>query len=147
MDRIMRNFRPTSLAIAVALLCATTVSAQERERGQRRERGERDPGQMIKRMDTNGDGKILKDEFTGPERFFERLDADGDGFITEEELASIRQRRGGPGGRRGFRDDGAPKVADMAPTFKLKSLDGKQEFDLASFKSKKPVVLFFGSYT
>ena len=45
------------------------------------------------------------------------------------------------------RDDGAPKVGEQAPTFKLKSLDGKQSFDLAEFKGSKPVVLFFGSYT
>ena len=51
--------------------------------------------------------------------------------------------------RRGMmrRDDTAPKTGKAAPTFKLKSLDGKQEFDLAGFKGKKPVVLFFGSYT
>ncbi len=46
-----------------------------------------------------------------------------------------------------MRDDGAPKVGQQAPTFKLKSLDGKQSFDLAEFKGSKPVVLFFGSYT
>ena len=45
------------------------------------------------------------------------------------------------------RDDGAPKLGDQAPTFKLKSLDGKEETDLATFRGKKPVVLFFGSYT
>ncbi len=44
-------------------------------------------------------------------------------------------------------EDNAPKVGELAPTFKLKSLDGKVEFDLETFKGKKPVVLFFGSYT
>ncbi len=43
--------------------------------------------------------------------------------------------------------DNAPKVGEMAPTFKLMSLDGKKETDLASFKDNIPVVLFFGSYT
>ena len=54
-----------------------------------------------------------------------------------------------PGGRRGMmmRDDGAPKAGDKAPTFTLKSLDGKSEFSLESAKGKKPVLLFFGSYT
>ena len=46
-----------------------------------------------------------------------------------------------------MRDDDAPKVGDVAPVFTLKSLDGKSETDLASFKGKKPVLLFFGSYT
>ncbi len=61
-----------------------------------------------------------------------------------------RGQRGQRGqGRRGARggNENALKVADFAPTFKLKSLDGKTETDLASFKGKKPVVLFFGSYT
>ena len=52
-----------------------------------------------------------------------------------------RQRRSRP------TEAGAPQVGDMAPTFKLKSLDGKSVTDLGSFKGKKPVVLLFGSYT
>lgn len=49
--------------------------------------------------------------------------------------------------------EGAPKAGEVAPLFKLKSLDGKDEVDLASFSSlatadaKRPVVLIFGSYT
>ncbi len=57
----------------------------------------------------------------------------------EERMKRMRERMS--------RDDGAPKVGDVAPTFTLKSRDGKQETNLASFQGKKPVVLFFGSYT
>jgi len=57
----------------------------------------------------------------------------------EERRAKIRERMS--------KDDGAPKIGDAAPTFKLKSPDGKSETDLASFRGSKPVVLFFGSYT
>lgn len=39
------------------------------------------------------------------------------------------------------------KVGQLAPTFTLKSLDGKQSFSLRDQRTKKPVVLFFGSYT
>lgn len=49
--------------------------------------------------------------------------------------------------RRARGPDNAPKVGDVAPTFKLKSLDGKSETDLASFRDERPVILFFGSYT
>jgi hypothetical protein len=42
---------------------------------------------------------------------------------------------------------GAPKIGDEAPTFKLNALDGKSETDLAAYRGKRPVVLFFGSYT
>lgn len=39
------------------------------------------------------------------------------------------------------------KVGDLAPTFALASLDGKKLTDIKSFRGKKPVLLFFGSYT
>lgn len=37
------------------------------------------------------------------------------------------------------------KIGETAPVFKLKSQDGKEEFDLKSFRDEKPVLLFFGS--
>ena len=49
--------------------------------------------------------------------------------------------------KRMTRDDGAPKVGEIAPVFKLESLDGKSGFDLKSARGKRPVVLIFGSYT
>ena len=52
----------------------------------------RDPWSRMKRFDENGDGKIGREEFRGPERMFDRFDADGDGMITE---AEARRRRGG----------------------------------------------------
>ncbi len=56
-------------------------------------------------------------------------------------------RQGRPNWQRRMRDDKAPKLGEVAPAFSLKSLDGKSEISLASFKAKKPVVLIFGSYT
>ncbi len=41
----------------------------------------------------------------------------------------------------------ALKVAELAPKFVLKSLDGESETDLAVLRETKPVVLIFGSYT
>ena len=46
-----------------------------------------------------------------------------------------------------MRNDGAPQVGEAAPPLKLKVLQGKKEVELASFAGKRPVVLFFGSYT
>ena len=44
-------------------------------------------------------------------------------------------------------DDGAPKKGDVAPTFTLKTLDGKKEVDIAKLVGRKPIILIFGSYT
>lgn len=41
----------------------------------------------------------------------------------------------------------APQAGESAPSFKLKSLDGKSEFELTSVRGKRPVLLLFGSYT
>jgi hypothetical protein len=38
-------------------------------------------------------------------------------------------------------------VGDVAPDFDLPSLDGTPRTRLAEFRGKRPVVLFFGSYT
>ena len=72
--------------------------------------------------------------------------AGGQAFAQEDDDGKRRRRRQGMRERM-MRDDNAPKVGDVAPVFTIKSLDGKSETDLASFKGKKPVLLFFGSYT
>jgi len=82
--------------------------------------GRGNPWDRMKHYDTNKDGKISKEEFTGPERFFRRFDSDGDGFVTK---AEVEQRmavggRGG-GGARGSR--GADQLAKRIDTDK----DGK----------------------
>ena len=60
------------------------------------------------------------------------------------------QRGGRGGGQRGGRrgDNGTALIkGEVAPDFVLKSLDGDSETKLSDFRGKKPVVLFFGSYT
>ena len=95
---------------------------------------------------------------------FKELDADKDNAISEKEfknrMVAVQNVMGAPSRganptetqkpqdpQRPSRRPVALQVGDIAPTFKLKSLDGKTETDLASFKGKKPVVLIFGSYT
>ena len=62
-----------------------------------------------------------------------------------------RPGQGRPGqGRPGQGQTRAGDIAKegrKAPDFKLKTLDGKQEVTLSSFAGKKPVIIFFGSYT
>ena len=43
--------------------------------------------------------------------------------------------------------DGALKVGDPAPDFKLPDKTGKQTIQLSSYAGKAPVVLVFASYT
>lgn len=57
-----------------------------------------------------------------------------------------------PGARkkRGPRPERVPdnlKQGDVAPDFKLKSVDGKRQVHLSSFRGERPVALIFGSYT
>jgi hypothetical protein len=42
---------------------------------------------------------------------------------------------------------GSLHPGDPAPDFRLRTLDGKSEVSLASFRGQRPVVLIFGSYT
>ena len=108
--------------------------------------------EMIKRipiviaLDANGDGEISADEIEASVAALKKLDKNENGKLESSEMMPTRSRDRQRNGRQ-VRSDNAPKVGDTAPTFKLKSLDGRSETDLADFKGKKPVVLFFGSYT
>jgi HlyD family secretion protein len=81
------------------------------EGGRRGGRGGAGRGGDLMQMDTDGDGKVSREEAPEPMRdFFDRLDANGDGLIDREEADAMRQRfrdggSGAPGGARGL---GAP---------------------------------------
>ena len=100
------------------------------------------------RYDTNGDGKIAKDEYTRGEDQFARLDKDKNGFIEEADSKQASARggrgergergarggggRGGRGGEGGGRPAQAPTEGSMAPDFMLETLyavkaEGKEE--------------------
>ena len=54
----------------------------------------------------------------------------------------------GDKGRPGdFRRVDTVHEGDVAPDFKLKTLDGKRTMRLRAHRGKQPVVLIFGSYT
>ncbi len=72
---------------------------------------------FVKRNDRNGDGKVSRDEFRGPDRAFNRLDRNRDGFLTADEAPHRKgqgpgsqggdSRKGG-GSRKGGDSGGAP---------------------------------------
>ncbi|MBL8851887.1 MAG: hypothetical protein JNG89_19600 [Planctomycetaceae bacterium] len=89
------------------------------EGGGERRRERPNPAQLIKQSDTNGDGKLSKDEAAEPlKTYFDMADTDKDGFITTAELAAGMkamgggggggQRSGGEGGGRGGETSGQP---------------------------------------
>jgi len=89
----------------------------------------------MQRFDDNGDGKVSREEFTGPERFFDRFDVDKDGFITKEE-AGRRGGRGGAGGGPGMMTrafdadkDGAVSKAEWDAFFKSADDNGDGVLD------------------
>jgi Ca2+-binding EF-hand superfamily protein len=56
--------------------------------------------QLVKRFDSDGDGRLSRQEFHRPPKLFARIDADHDGFVTASELEANWRRlaaaRGGP---------------------------------------------------
>ncbi|MFM8378038.1 MAG: EF-hand domain-containing protein [Planctomycetia bacterium] len=97
------------LLVAVTCIAIASMAAAQPP-------GDRDPVEMLKRADTDGDGKVNRDEFIKArtadlEAAFGRIDADGDGKIDESEAtaAGERMRSLGPGGREGFRRSDGPR--------------------------------------
>jgi len=74
------------LFLGFAFLTSNNVLAQEQ--GEKREN--RKPPtykELLKKMDTNEDGKLSKKEVKGPiKKDFDKIDTNDDGFISKEEL-------------------------------------------------------------
>jgi len=80
----MVKIRWLLLVLAFAAMTTGLASASEETPG--------NPARgMIAHDDLDGDGRVSKEEFPGPDEHFTRFDLDGDGFINREEA---RQARG-----------------------------------------------------
>lgn len=75
--------------------------------------GQRRPGMGPAAFDTDGDGKVSKEEWLkAQEQMFTRLDKDGDGQLSTEEIAAMRP--GGQGGQGQPGPGGEGNPGDMA---------------------------------
>ena len=79
----------------------------EADGGGDRRGGQSDRGglnaERFQSMDKDGDGKISREEWTGPSEAFDRMDRDKSGTIEKTEARGRGQRGGGRGGRGGGR--------------------------------------------
>lgn len=89
------------VALNIAIGEKTTVGgpAEAQPQGQRADGRGMDPAAFFKRMDKNGDGKLVGDEI--PERMkqgISRIDTNGDGAVSLEEIQARFKQRGNRGG-------------------------------------------------
>ena len=80
-------------------------------------------------MDRDGDGRVAKSEFRGPQQRFGMIDANKDGFLTKEEFDQIL------GGRRG---GGDRPMANVVPQ-KRRSQPNKEIVSPRGFTSSQVI--------
>jgi Ca2+-binding EF-hand superfamily protein len=101
----------------------------ERKKGERKRPGDAPPpkgdapkkgegmpevGFMMQRLDSNGDGKIAKDEARGPmAENFDRLDRNKDGFLAKDEIEEFGNRMKQAKGMGGGLGGGQPSLVNM----------------------------------
>ena len=90
----------------VTLLFATSIVAQAAS-------PRSGSGNFIQNFDKDGDGKVSKDEFTGPDKVFDAHDKNQDGYIDEGEAPTGRPPGAMKGGNfiQDFDKDGDGKVS------------------------------------
>lgn len=77
----------------MAMVLSTAVFAQDPTSPQTQRNGRRHGGKL-KKMDTNQDGQITRDEWKGRDRGFQKADRNNDGSISREEAMNGRRQFG-----------------------------------------------------
>jgi Ca2+-binding EF-hand superfamily protein len=85
------------LGLSLCLVCANSATAQRQDNPQ----NQKHPppiSELLKKMDTNKDGKLSKKEVKGPlKKDFLKVDANKDGFLTKVELEKMPPPKEGQG--------------------------------------------------
>jgi Ca2+-binding EF-hand superfamily protein len=82
-----------ALLCSAALLLASAAMAEDTQRA-------RSSGEIFKSLDTDGDGKVSKQEAAANEGFakqFDSLDGNSDGYVTRRELSRNTMPKPTPG--------------------------------------------------
>lgn len=112
-------------ALALVLCLSGTLPVFAQDPGPEHH-GHHGPGAMMERVDTNGDGKIDRNEAKGAPRLaehFDRIDANGDGSLDKAELDKAHEHH-----RAGRRERGAER-------FEESDTNGDGAIDLAEAKA------------
>lgn len=85
-----------SIMICMLVTGLATVSSYAQEK---KDHPRRDPEELFKKLDTDSDGKISKDEADKAEHkmlkeHFSDIDTNADGYITKEELKAFKPKGG-----------------------------------------------------
>ena len=84
----MSKISASLVAFTVLLAVADVTRAQQNQ-----QRAPRVPfAEVLRREDTNNDGKVTKEEFKAAPRLFERFDRNGDDVLTKEDFADALNR-------------------------------------------------------
>jgi Ca2+-binding EF-hand superfamily protein len=84
--------RLSAFALLLVIAVSTTPAFSQTE-STARGRGRHQKGHLLKRSDTNHNGRISRDEWTRNPRAFDRLDRNHDGAITGDEAHEAARER------------------------------------------------------
>ncbi len=89
--------------LSVLAIAAGVIAADAKGDGKGKGKGKGDPAKAFARLDTNGDGKLSKEEFLASpaakkdpakaEQTFGKRDKNGDGFLSQEEFAPAKKAK------------------------------------------------------